>query len=81
MRRRLAAAAVTGMVLAITAAGPASARPNAAPAKPAAQAGILTTYGPYGTEGECNYWRYGVAAGGTAVSECWYWRGWWFQTL
>jgi hypothetical protein len=81
MRRRLAAAAVTGMVLAITAAGPASARPNVAPAKPAGQVGILTTYGPYTTEGICNYWRYGVAAGGTPVSECWYYRGWWFQTL
>jgi hypothetical protein len=29
-------------------------------------------YGPYNDQGTCNYWQYGVAAGGASTTPCWY---------
>jgi len=38
-----------------------------------ADVGIMAqTYGPYNGLGTCNYWMYGVRAGGRATSNCWY---------
>jgi hypothetical protein len=40
------------------------------------------TYGPYRDEGTCNYWMYGVRAGGTPTTPCWgFGRWWYFQTV
>lgn len=59
----LAAAALVGPM----AAGASASEPAAtAPAAPAA----METFGPYSSEGTCNYWRYAVAATGRRTDPC-----------
>ena len=51
---------------------------------------IASSAGPYSSLGTCNYWRYGVIAGGHWASECYFYQptcppevgcrsGWWFD--
>ncbi|GAA3119339.1 hypothetical protein GCM10020001_044350 [Nonomuraea salmonea] len=64
---RIAVAAVGGLAALVVSVSPAQAKEAAG-----------HWYGPYSTQGICEYWRNGVQAGGTQTHPCFYDIGWYF---
>lgn len=48
--------------------------------EPAGASAAATWHGPYSDLATCNYWMYGVRAGGTPTTNCFRWEsgGWYF---
>jgi hypothetical protein len=71
----IAGIALTGAILSLTSATHASAAVTPAPSPAFAH-----IYGPYSAQGTCNYWMYGVRAGGGVTTDCYYQGpyGWYF---
>ncbi|MEO3892620.1 hypothetical protein [Nonomuraea sp. B5E05] len=64
--KRALAVVIAGAAISLSGTAYANAAAASAPVAPAGQ-----TYGPYSSEGVCNYWMNGVRAGGTATTNCW----------
>jgi hypothetical protein len=88
--KRAIAIVIAGAAISLSGTAYANAAAASTPVAPAGQ-----TYGPYSSQGTCNYYMYGVRAGGTPTTNCWYnaeqctgpggscWppMGWYFATL